>query len=69
MTARPPPRVLVAVDQPDDCEAGLRYAVAEAERTGAALELVHVDDPDGRLVDDVAPAHALAERLADGWTS
>lgn len=66
MTARPPPRVLVAVDQPDDCEAGLRYAVAEAERTGAALELVHVDDPDGRLVDDVAPAHALAERLADG---
>lgn len=66
MTARRPPRVLVAVDQPDDCEAGLRYAVAEAERTGAVLELVHVDDPDGRPVDDVAPAHALAERLAGG---
>jgi nucleotide-binding universal stress UspA family protein len=66
MTARPPPRVLVAVDQPDDSEAGLRYAVAEAERTGGTLELVHVDDPDGPPVDDVAPIHALAEQLAAG---
>jgi nucleotide-binding universal stress UspA family protein len=52
----PPLRVLVAVEHPADCEAGLRYAVHQAERTGATLDLIHVTPPEDRTVDHLAPA-------------
>jgi nucleotide-binding universal stress UspA family protein len=68
VTTRQRDRILVAVEQADDCEAALAYAVGEAVRTTASIEIVHVDIPDADAgpIDPLTPALTLAEKLTEG---